>query len=241
MSPPPQASINPTLPRRRSDYVDQSEEALSAIGSRPSIDYPELTRHVIRPPPPAASPPLERQNSRHRPHASSASRSVPLPPMIKSDYPVSYWSDLQISTIGLKNLGNTCYMNATIQCLSATVPFARFFTGGCTLMCICVVTNDRLGVDGRWKTAVNMMNPLGTKGGLAQGFANILHELWHGEIPYLAPYSFRVSGLLTSIVKGGINQILRKRSATMRLSSEAQTNMTRKSFSFFYLTVCTRI
>ena len=30
---------------------------------------------------------------------------------------------------GLSNLGNTCYMNAPIQCLSATVPFARFFTG----------------------------------------------------------------------------------------------------------------
>lgn len=36
---------------------------------------------------------------------------------------------MQIVTVGLKNLGNTCYMNATIQCLSATVPFARFFTG----------------------------------------------------------------------------------------------------------------
>jgi ubiquitin C-terminal hydrolase len=42
---------------------------------------------------------------------------------------VTYWADVQIGTMGLKNLGNTCYMNSTIQCLSATVPFARFFTG----------------------------------------------------------------------------------------------------------------
>jgi hypothetical protein len=57
----------------------------------------------------------------------------PPPPRIPSEYPVTYWADVQIGTIGqglgLKNFGNTCYMNSTIQCLSATVPFARFFTG----------------------------------------------------------------------------------------------------------------
>ncbi|TDL26727.1 hypothetical protein BD410DRAFT_895341 [Rickenella mellea] len=180
VSPPPQASINPSpLSRRRSDYIDQSEQAVSTFANRPSIDYPDLSSHsVLRPPPVAATPPLERQDNRPRivPHGSSLGMhgsSFPKPPVIQSDYPVTYWPDMQVSTSGLKNLGNTCYMNATIQCLSATIPFARFFT------------------DGRWKSAVNMVNPLGTKGHLTQAFASILHELWHEELPTLSPYTFR--------------------------------------------------
>lgn len=132
---PPQASINPSqLSRRRSDFVDQSQEALSGLPQRPPIDYPEL-----RLPPVAASSTLERQDNRPRLTGQTsfapAPQAGPTPPRIPSDYPVTYWSDLQIGTSGLKNLGNTCYMNAPIQCLSATVPFARFFTGTSLLFC----------------------------------------------------------------------------------------------------------
>ncbi|THH02988.1 hypothetical protein EW145_g6625 [Phellinidium pouzarii] len=179
-SPPPTASTNPTtLSRRRSDYIDQSEQAVSSFTSRPSIDYPDLSaQHVVRPPPVAASPLSERQDRRqslHGRHSSLSVLDVPKPPIIHSDYPVVYWPDTQFATSGMKNLGNTCYMNSTIQCLSATVPFSRFFT------------------DGRWKSAVNMLNPLGSKGQLTSAFASILHDLWHQESPIITPYSFRKS------------------------------------------------
>ena len=86
-------------------------------------------------------------------------------------------------------------MNAPIQCLSATVPFARFFTGASYPFVSGVVNANKieyLGVDGRWKNAVNYTNPLGTKGILARSFARLLHDMWHGELPYITPVEFRV-------------------------------------------------
>ena len=131
---PPQASINPSpLSRRRSDYIDQSQEALSGIVARPPIDYPDLSaQHILRPPPAVASSTMERQDNRPR----IMQQTVPKPVMIPSDYPVTYWQDIQIGTSGLKNLGNTCYMNATVQCLSATAPFAAFFRCVHSLYCV---------------------------------------------------------------------------------------------------------
>ena len=32
---------------------------------------------------------------------------------------------------GLVNLGNTCYMNSALQCLSSTTPLREYFTGTC--------------------------------------------------------------------------------------------------------------
>ncbi|KAJ1673541.1 ubiquitin-specific protease doa4, partial [Spiromyces aspiralis] len=37
---------------------------------------------------------------------------------------------MNIGTTGLKNFGYTCYMNAVIQCLVGTLPFARYFLQG---------------------------------------------------------------------------------------------------------------
>ncbi|KAG2363147.1 hypothetical protein BDR07DRAFT_1405053 [Suillus spraguei] len=173
---PPQASINHSpLVRRRSDYVEQGTGSAS-FSARLPIDYPDLPHsHIIRPPPPVASSSFQRHHSHSQSYSVSTLKEPPKPPTIPSSYPVTYWSDMQIVTVGLKNLGNTCYMNATIQCLSATVPFARFFT------------------EGRWRKAVNAINPMGTKGHLASAFASILYEMSHSELPHLIPASFRKS------------------------------------------------
>ncbi|KAH9944957.1 cysteine proteinase [Epithele typhae] len=167
LSPPPIASINPSpLTRRRSDYIDQSQEAINGLSTRPP-DYHEIRSQQMPrlPPPVAASNPDRRLNA----------FAQPRPPTIQSNYPVTYWPDIQIGTSGLKNLGNTCYMNATIQCLNATVPFSRFFS------------------DGSWRTALNMINKMGTGGQLATAYANILRDMWQGEGGTLSPVTFRKS------------------------------------------------
>ncbi|KAJ3823089.1 ubiquitin carboxyl-terminal hydrolase 4 [Lentinula raphanica] len=180
---PPQASINPSVARRRtSDYVDQSQEALSGMNrstntassiSRKPIDYPELssTHPILRPPPAAAAGALERQENIKRYPTPPPLR--PVPRLKGGEWTPRYWADSPIGTSGLKNMGNTCYMNAPIQCLSATVPFARFFTE----------------VD--LKSVINYMNKMNSKGQLTKAFSRLVHDIWHADMPYITPNDFR--------------------------------------------------
>lgn len=65
--------------------------------------------------------------------------------------------------VGLRNLGNTCFMNAGLQCLSHIEPLAAHF------------------LSKRFESESNPSNPLGCKGELANAFGDLQQALWLSE------------------------------------------------------------
>eukprot|EP00826_Nyctotherus_ovalis_P005881 TRINITY_DN1133_c0_g3_i2.p1 TRINITY_DN1133_c0_g3~~TRINITY_DN1133_c0_g3_i2.p1 ORF type:complete len:814 (-),score=283.68 TRINITY_DN1133_c0_g3_i2:45-2486(-) len=74
---------------------------------------------------------------------------------------------------GLQNLGNTCYMNSGLQCLSNTTLLSRYFL------------SDLYVKD------INLDNPLGSRGEVVDAYARLIKALWYGTEYVITPYSFK--------------------------------------------------
>jgi ubiquitin carboxyl-terminal hydrolase 8 len=181
------------LSRAAIDDFNQRYPDASAIDSQPGFmgsqmpsrrppappakipDYPtapppsQFAQAPTRPAPAAPRMSYTGVSERAASQSSLAGRSDGLMPYVP---PKLRSSTMTLPKTGLINFGVTCYMNSTIQALSATTPLSILFLSD----------EFKRAVQRNWK---------GSKGVMPELYSNLIRSLWKGDVSSIKPTTFR--------------------------------------------------
>ena len=147
----------------------------SMVGIRPGLPpsrpAPILPSIPSRPPPAVPRPSYSGVSERDSSQLSPNSRApLSAQPPLYTGRSITHY--LKLPRTGLINFSVTCYMNATIQCLLATLPLSQFF------------------LDNRWRNFVQK-NWKGSNGIMPEIYANLIRSMWRNDVQAVRPSSLR--------------------------------------------------
>ena len=77
--------------------------------------------------------------------------------------------------VGLYNLGNTCYMNCSLQCLSNTKDLTKYF------------------INNNFQNEINLETTLGSNGVLVKAYSDLINLMWLSKFIRINPHFFRIA------------------------------------------------